>query len=253
MSTCLKYKLSNNTQTNKNYSYINCENKTLSDTLSPGNNVMFCALKDSVSYDIGIQIMDMGMCTPVPVSDTNVISDITAPGTSGGATDEFKMRRPGYLKNKKCKNLNDAGKQKGFAPTQNIAGGLPTRNGKTFNHPLSVELGERASTILRDHNIVITDTNDWRSRDGKAHKNLDQQHGLAFSANYIDRGWNIERLKSTISKGIKLGLKFEFQIGDTDGGRVAVANIINQNPELKGYLVHSSIVTEPHFIVYFDC
>ena len=99
---------------------------------------------------------------------------------------------------------------------------MPTRNGKTFSHPLSVELGERASDVLRKHELVITDTNDWRSKDGKPHKNLDQQHGLAFTANFNDRKWSIDKIRIVVNDGIRAGLKFQFQIADYDGGSTSV-------------------------------
>lgn len=250
---CLKFKLENQTTLIKGYSYVSCENKNITGTLDPGSSITFCAIKDSVFYDSGIKFTQLGICTTDSQQTNFPVNNISVPGTSGGATDEFILKRPLYIKNKKCKNLSESGKQKGFAPTQSIAGGLPTRNGKTFNHPLSVELGERAALILREHQIVITDTNDWRSRDGKGHKNLDQQHGLAFSANFIDRKWTVDRIRMAVNAAIKQGLRFQFEIGNTEGGRTKVDEIIRLNPDLKDFIVYSSIVTEPHFTVYFDC
>jgi hypothetical protein len=252
-AACLKFKLDNNATLLKGYSYTSCENKNITAVLDPGKTVTFCALKDTVFYDAGITKTELGQCTPdIPKNDTPT-NNITTPGNSGGASDEFILKRPSYLKNKKCKNLSESGKQKGFAPTQNIAGGLPTRNGKTFNHPLSVELGERAAPVLRNNDIVITDTNDWRSRDGKGHKNLDQQHGLGFSANFSNRQWTVDRIRKAVNDGIKEGLKFQFEIGDNDGGRAQVDNIVQSNPDLKNFIVYSSTATQSHFTVYFDC
>ena len=250
-SSCFRYLLVNNDKSVKSYSYRSCENKIITGTLQSGKDIKFCALKNTIEYDAGIELTELGICQPE--TNNSEPSNISVPGNSGGAFDEYEMKRPGYLKNKKCKNLSETGKQKGFAPTQQIAGGLPTRNGKTFNHPLSVELGERASTVLRNNEIVITDTNDWRGLDGKGHKSLDQQHGLAFSANFLNKRWTIDRIRKAVIDGKREGLKFQFNIGDNDGGRNAVTALLTANPDLSGYIIYSSGISDPHFTVYFDC
>lgn len=167
----------------------------------------------------------------------------------GGSKDEYATKRPGYMKNKKCKNLSESGKQKGFAPTQNIAGGLPTRNGRKFNHPLSVELGEKAAGIMRNNDLVITDTNDWRDKNGKPHKSLDQQHGLSFDANFNDKKWTPEKIRKVANEGKAQGLNFKFEIGN----REQVVEIVRQNPDLEGTVIYVGRLTDPHFSVYFDC
>jgi hypothetical protein len=251
-AACKKYKIVNTSDSNKKYSYITCENNPFLGIIESSMEMEFCAKKDSVKSDIGIKIQELGDCNNNSQNNNNT-NNISTPGTSGGAFDEYELKRPGYLKNKQCKNLSDSGKQKGFAPTQNIAGGLPTRNNKTFNHPLSVELGEKASTILLKHNMVITDTNDWRGPNGKGHNSLDQQHGLAFSANFIDKKWSIEKIRSVIQDGKLAGLKFQFGIGETDGGRNKVDEIITFNPDLREYIVYLPGTANPYFTVYFDC
>lgn len=167
----------------------------------------------------------------------------------GGPKDQYATKRPSYMKNKKCKNLSQSGKQKGFASTQNIAGGLPTRNGRKFNHPISVELGEKASSIMKNNNLVITDTNDWRGKDGKPHKSLDQQHGLSFDANFNDKKWSADKIRKVANEGKAQGLKFKFEIGNRD----EVVKIVKENPDLEGTVIYVERITDPHFSVYFDC
>ena len=163
--------------------------------------------------------------------------------------DQYINKRDKYMKNKKCKNLTQAGKDKGFLHTEDIAGGLPTKNNRKYTHPIGVDFGEKIAPILRKHNLWITDTNDWRDETGKGHKSQDQSHGLSVDANFPDKKYDAQRLGAVVQDANKAGLNFVYEVNSPE----EEARLIRENPVLKGHVKYIGRKTAPHFSVYYAC
>jgi len=129
---------------------------------------------------------------------------------------------------------------------------IPTRGSVTFNSPVDEELVLRSKDLHKTHNLVVTDTNDARDKDGNPiHKSKEQLEGRSWDVSFANSNIPIsekaQKIKDVINDARQSGLKLDYETTPDEEKK-----LLKIDPSLKDYIKTPPNITGPHFSSYLD-